>query len=74
VVVAIPKPRTTAYLQHDDEALRVKTHVVECLTEYVKLARQRAKPSSAAPGVDVAMSTGHTAGGSEVARYLRSET
>jgi len=74
VVVAIPKPRTTAYLQHDDEALRVKTHVVECLTEYVKLARQRAKPSSAAPGVDVAMSTGHTAGGSEIARYLRSET
>ena len=43
VSVAIPKPRTTAQLQHDDEALRVRTHVIECLTEYVKHARQRRK-------------------------------
>ena len=41
VSVAIPKPRTAAQLQHDDEALRVRTHVIECLTEYVKHARQR---------------------------------
>jgi hypothetical protein len=41
VCVAIPKPRTAATLQHDDEALRVRTHVIECLTEYVKHARQR---------------------------------
>jgi nitrate/nitrite transport system ATP-binding protein len=43
VSVAIPKPRTTAQLQHDDEALRVRTHVIECLTEYVKHSRQRRK-------------------------------
>jgi hypothetical protein len=47
--------------------------VVECLTEYVKLARQRSKPSLAAPGVDVAVPARQT-GGSDVSRYLRSET
>jgi nitrate/nitrite transport system ATP-binding protein len=41
VTIAIPKPRTLAQLQHDDEALRVRTHVVECLTAYVKHARCR---------------------------------
>ena len=41
VGVAIPKPRTVAQLQHDDEALRVRTHVVERLTEYVKHASHR---------------------------------
>ena len=41
VSVAIPRPRTAARLQHDDEALRVRTHVIECLTEYVKHGRQR---------------------------------
>jgi nitrate/nitrite transport system ATP-binding protein len=44
VSVAIPRPRTAARLQHDDEALRVRTHVIECLTEYVKHARQRRTP------------------------------
>jgi nitrate/nitrite transport system ATP-binding protein len=43
VSVDIPRPRTVARLQHDDEALRVRTHVVECLTEYVKHARERRK-------------------------------
>jgi nitrate/nitrite transport system ATP-binding protein len=41
VTVAIPKPRTVIQLERDDEALRVRTHVVECLTEYVKHAKQR---------------------------------
>jgi nitrate/nitrite transport system ATP-binding protein len=41
VAVAIPKPRTAVQLQRDDEALRVRTHVVECLTEYVKHAKHR---------------------------------
>ena len=41
VSVEIPKPRTAALLQHDDEALRVRTHVVERLTEYVKHHRRR---------------------------------
>jgi len=41
VTVGIPKPRTIAQLQHDDEALRARAHVVECLTEYVKDAKQR---------------------------------
>ena len=31
-------------LQHDDEALRARTYVIECLTEYVKSARQRPRP------------------------------
>jgi hypothetical protein len=53
VSVAIPKPRTTAQLQHDDEALRVRTHVIECLTEYVKFARQRRKKAPPAPVTDV---------------------
>jgi nitrate/nitrite transport system ATP-binding protein len=43
VTIAIPKPRTIGQLQHDDEALRVRAHVVECLTEYVKHARHRPK-------------------------------
>ena len=41
VAVAIPKPRTAAQLAHDEEAIRVRTHVIECLTEHVKHARQR---------------------------------
>jgi nitrate/nitrite transport system ATP-binding protein len=49
VSVAIPKPRTAVQLQHDDEALRVRTHVIECLTEYVKHARQRRKAARTAP-------------------------
>jgi len=44
VSVTLPRPRTVAQLQHDDEALRVKTHVIECLTEYVKHARERRSP------------------------------
>jgi nitrate/nitrite transport system ATP-binding protein len=43
VPVPIPKPRTAAQLQHDDDALKVRTHVVECLTEYVRHARHRPK-------------------------------
>jgi nitrate/nitrite transport system ATP-binding protein len=58
VAVAIPKPRTSAYLQHDDEALRVRTHVVECLTEYVKSARTRPKPARQAPDQDAVRATG----------------
>jgi hypothetical protein len=41
VDVAIPRPRTAALLQHDDEALRARTHVIECLTDYVKHAKNR---------------------------------
>ena len=48
VTVGIPKPRTAALLQHDDEALRVRTHVVECLTEYVKQGRRGRLPK---PGI-----------------------
>jgi nitrate/nitrite transport system ATP-binding protein len=55
VAVAIAKPRTAEFLQHDDEALHVRTHVVECLTEYVKSARRRPKriqmASTSAPTV-----------------------
>jgi nitrate/nitrite transport system ATP-binding protein len=45
VAVAMPRPRTAAQLQHDDEALRVRTHVIERLTEYVKAARGRRRPA-----------------------------
>jgi len=62
VAVAIPKPRTSAYLQHDDEALRVRTHVVECLTEYVKKTRQRSVPLRPASGLDVARTVGPATG------------
>jgi nitrate/nitrite transport system ATP-binding protein len=41
VTVAIPKPRTAIQLERDDEALRVRGHVVECLTEYVKQVKGR---------------------------------
>ena len=41
VDVAIPRPRTATLLQHDDEALRVRTHVIECLTDYVRNAKSR---------------------------------
>jgi nitrate/nitrite transport system ATP-binding protein len=52
VEVAIARPRTAALLQHDDEALRARTYVVECLTEYVRQARQRPRRPlpAAAPG------------------------
>ena len=48
VEVAIARPRTVAQLQHDDEALRVRTRVVEWLTAYVTDTRRsrRAKFSS----------------------------
>jgi nitrate/nitrite transport system ATP-binding protein len=45
VAVAMPRPRTAAQLQHDDEALRVRTHVIERLTEYVKTAGGRRRPA-----------------------------
>ena len=45
VAVAMAKPRTAALLQHDAQALRVRTHVVECLTEYVKNSRNQKKRS-----------------------------
>ena len=48
VDVSIARPRTAAQLQHDDEALRVRTHVVECLTDYVKTARKRTKRGASA--------------------------
>jgi nitrate/nitrite transport system ATP-binding protein len=51
VTIAIPKPRTVAQLQHDDEALRVRTHVVECLTEYVKHTRHRPRVEQGSGGV-----------------------
>jgi nitrate/nitrite transport system ATP-binding protein len=62
VAVAIPKPRTPAYLQHDDEALRVRTHVVECLTEYVKKTRHRSVPLRPASGVDGVRTVGPVTG------------
>jgi nitrate/nitrite transport system ATP-binding protein len=54
VAVAMAKPRTAVQLQHDDEALRVRTHVVECLTEYVKHSRNRAQRMKKGSGVSVA--------------------
>lgn len=37
VPVAIPRPRTTALLMHDEHAMRVRTHVIESLTGEVRL-------------------------------------
>jgi nitrate/nitrite transport system ATP-binding protein len=48
VAVAMPRPRTAAHLQHDDEALRVRAHVIERLTEYVKTAPARRRPAALA--------------------------
>ena len=45
------KPRTATELQHDDEALRVRTNVIECLTEYVKESRNRAQRMNNGSGV-----------------------
>ena len=33
IVVALPRPRTAALLAHDDEAARVRTHVIATLTD-----------------------------------------
>jgi nitrate/nitrite transport system ATP-binding protein len=50
VTVAIPKPRTAVQLERDDEALRVRAHVVECLTEYVK-GRPARRSENASGGI-----------------------
>src|SRR4029453_9021102 len=51
VTVAIPKPRTAIQLERDDQALRVRAPVVECLTEYVKNVKGRPdRCSENAPG------------------------
>jgi nitrate/nitrite transport system ATP-binding protein len=75
VEVAMSRPRTVAQLQHDDEALRVRTHVVECLTEYVKHARPRRQPAATTSAIDAAEAFSPAVpaapGG---ARYLRGET
>ena len=49
VAVDIPKPRTAERLQHDDEALRVRSRVVEWLTQYVTDGAAGAK-AAPAPG------------------------
>ena len=49
----MPKPRTAAQLVHDEEALRVRDHVIESLTEYVKhraSGRSSRRPTQAAAG------------------------
>jgi nitrate/nitrite transport system ATP-binding protein len=33
IPVALPRPRTAAALLHDDSALRVRSHIIEVLTE-----------------------------------------
>jgi nitrate/nitrite transport system ATP-binding protein len=63
VTVAIPKPRTAVQLERDDEALRVRAQVVECLTEYVK-GRPGRRPENA-PG-----SIRRAAHGEELSRRL----
>ena len=55
VAVALARPRTAAHLQHDDEALRVRTHVVECLTEYVKNAKNRPRRTPPAQAAEAAV-------------------
>jgi len=40
VAVAIPKPRTPAQLVHDEDAMRSRAHVVECLTAAVRRPRR----------------------------------
>jgi nitrate/nitrite transport system ATP-binding protein len=37
VQVAMPKPRNAAQLTHDEEAMRVRSHVIESLTKEVRL-------------------------------------
>jgi nitrate/nitrite transport system ATP-binding protein len=39
VPVAMPKPRNTAQLMHDEEAMRVRSHVIEALTAIVSESR-----------------------------------
>ncbi len=53
VAVAMPRPRTAGQLQHDDEALRVRAHVIERLTEYVKTAPARRRPAARATATSV---------------------
>ena len=52
VPVAMPRPRTAALLQHDDRALRIRAHVIERLTEYVKTARVHRRPAGPATAPD----------------------
>ena len=52
VAVAMPRPRTAAQLQHDDEPLRVRAHVIERLTANVKAAPARRRPAALAGATD----------------------
>ena len=55
VAVAMARPRTAAQLLHDEDAVRVRTHVVESLTASVHQApRRRPVMKSEAPEADAA--------------------
>jgi nitrate/nitrite transport system ATP-binding protein len=58
VTVAIPRPRTVAQLLHDEQAVRVRSHVIESLTDSVhRSRRRRGEPADAALSRSVVAST-----------------
>ena len=71
VPVPIAKPRTAAQLQHDDGALRVRTHVVERLTEYVKEVRHRRSRSTSSAPEEVVQAFRPAVSGGPAASALR---
>jgi nitrate/nitrite transport system ATP-binding protein len=49
VSVDLAKPRTADRLAHDDEAILVRAHVVECLSDHLHASRPGAVPADPAP-------------------------
>ena len=40
VAVELPRPRTAQQLTHDQQAVRARAHIVECLTDHLRLRRE----------------------------------
>ena len=44
VAVDLPKPRSADQLAHDEQAIRARAHVVECLSDHLRASRSRSAP------------------------------
>jgi nitrate/nitrite transport system ATP-binding protein len=49
VAVDLAKPRSVDQLAHDEQAVRARAHVVECLSDHLRASRSRSAPKSAEP-------------------------
>jgi nitrate/nitrite transport system ATP-binding protein len=49
VGVSLSRPRTSEQLVHDEQAVRARAHVIECLTDYLDQTASRPRPPSNVP-------------------------